>query len=127
MHRYCRSIILHDLNWNPAKLEQRIGRVDREGSLARAKDQDVVVAVPFLAQSYDEYQYQVVLQRADLQDYVFGRKDWVVREQTDKKSRSAKRGIDTIDNINSVDQDAQDLSEEAQAGFTTPADEAEEL
>lgn len=80
MHKYCRHIILHDLNWNPAKLEQRIGRVDRQGSLASAKKLPVEVYVPFLSNSYDDYQYKRVLERANIQELLFGQNDLVVTE-----------------------------------------------
>src|SRR5207237_10121677 len=32
LHRECRHVIHHDLDWNPAVIEQRTGRVDRIGS-----------------------------------------------------------------------------------------------
>jgi len=35
LQRYCRHVIHYDLEWNPAKLEQREGRVDRTGRLAK--------------------------------------------------------------------------------------------
>jgi hypothetical protein len=37
LQKYCRHVIHYDLEWNPAKLEQREGRVDREGRLATGK------------------------------------------------------------------------------------------
>lgn len=83
MHKYCRQIILHDLNWNPAKLEQRIGRVDRQGSLASAKNVPVEIYVPFLSNSYDDYQYNRVLERANIQELLFGQNDLVVTELTE--------------------------------------------
>lgn len=81
MHRYCRNIILHDLNWNPAVLEQRIGRLDRVSSYASEMRLPVDVYVPFLADSYDEYQYDRVLQRAEIQELVFGRNDKVISDK----------------------------------------------
>lgn len=81
MHKYCRNIILHDLNWNPAVLEQRIGRLDRVGSYASEMKLPVDVYVPFLADSYDEYQYDRVLQRAEIQELVFGRNDKVISDK----------------------------------------------
>lgn len=34
LQRYCHHVIHYDLEWNPAKLEQREGRVDRQGRFA---------------------------------------------------------------------------------------------
>jgi superfamily II DNA or RNA helicase len=33
LHKHCRRIVHHDLVWNPAQVEQRIGRIDRLGSM----------------------------------------------------------------------------------------------
>lgn len=96
MHKYCRQIILHDLNWNPAKLEQRIGRVDRQGSLASVKNVPVEVYVPFLSNSYDDYQYKRVLERANIQELLFGQNDLVVTELTED-DRDPKDGIELED------------------------------
>ena len=41
LHRSCRRVIHHDLPWNPAKLEQRTGRVDRIGSLSSRLRQEL--------------------------------------------------------------------------------------
>jgi superfamily II DNA/RNA helicase len=48
LHKNCRRIIHHDLVWNPAQIEQRIGRIDRLGSLTnrlRANDSAVTLDV----------------------------------------------------------------------------------
>ena len=34
LHRYCRHVIHHDLDWNPSDIEQRTGRIDRLGCKA---------------------------------------------------------------------------------------------
>lgn len=91
MHKFCRTIVLHDLNWNPAVLEQRIGRLDRIGSYAAELKLPVDIYVPFLADSYDEYQYDRVLQRADMQELVFGRNDKVISDKEFDES------INTVD------------------------------
>lgn len=91
MHKFCRTIVLHDLNWNPAILEQRIGRLDRIGSYAAELKLPVDIYVPFLADSYDEYQYDRVLQRADMQELVFGRNDKVISDKEFDES------INTVD------------------------------
>jgi len=70
LHRECAEVIHHDLPWNPARLEQRIGRVDRVGSLAEASRTDqpgsglVQVGIPFQQQSYERFQFSVLLARA---------------------------------------------------------------
>ena len=70
LHRFCRRVIHHDLPWNPAKLEQRTGRVDRVGSLAERLRQDgdgrsvpIEVAMPFVPGTYDEFVHERVLAR----------------------------------------------------------------
>jgi hypothetical protein len=41
LHQQCARVVHHDLAWNPAQLEQRVGRVDRLGSLVhRRRDRD---------------------------------------------------------------------------------------
>jgi hypothetical protein len=61
------ALINYDLPWNPARVEQRIGRVDRIGQQAS----DIRVVNLMLAESVDERVYQVLSQRCDLfQSYV---------------------------------------------------------
>lgn len=65
LHRQCANIIHHDLPWNPAKLEQRIGRLDRVNSLADPEKRVLInIGIPFLANNYEKYQYDVVFSRA---------------------------------------------------------------
>jgi hypothetical protein len=56
------ALINYDLPWNPARVEQRIGRIDRIGQ--KASDLRIVNLV--LAESVDERVYQVLGQRCDL-------------------------------------------------------------
>lgn len=61
------ALINYDLPWNPARVEQRIGRIDRIGQ--RASELRIVNLV--LADSVDERVYQVLSHRCDLfQSYV---------------------------------------------------------
>ena len=47
LHRSCRRVVHHDLPWNPAQLEQRVGRVDRLGShLMRDRERDSATMSP---------------------------------------------------------------------------------
>lgn len=63
LHTYCRHVIHHDLDWNPASLEQRTGRVDRIGSLAELLKTDIEVYEPYLAGTHDEKMFRVVKDR----------------------------------------------------------------
>ena len=90
MHTYCRRIVLHDLNWNPAKLEQRIGRVDRRGSYALKNRKKVEVYVPFMADSYEEYQYERVLERSAMQELYFGCNDLLELNEEGKGKGKAR-------------------------------------
>ncbi|HET7631388.1 MAG TPA: helicase-related protein [Gemmatimonadaceae bacterium] len=56
------ALVNYDLPWNPARVEQRIGRVDRIGQNAS----DIRVVNLVLADSVDERVYQVLGQRCNL-------------------------------------------------------------
>jgi len=56
------AVINYDLPWNPSKVEQRIGRVDRIGQ----KLPQVIVVNLFLKDSVDENVYRVLRQRCGL-------------------------------------------------------------
>jgi hypothetical protein len=64
LHGDCRHVIHHDLDWNPAVLEQRTGRLDRIGSKGERVRQPVVVYEPYLAGTHDEKLFRVVKDRA---------------------------------------------------------------
>lgn len=63
LHTACRHVIHHDLDWNPATLEQRTGRLDRLGSAALLEGQPVMVDEPYLGGTHDEKMYRVVKDR----------------------------------------------------------------
>jgi len=63
LHLNCRHVIHHDLSWNPSDIEQRTGRVDRLGSKAEQVKKSVEVYLPFVAETQDEKQFKVVVDR----------------------------------------------------------------
>jgi ERCC4-related helicase len=75
LHQQCRHVIHHDLDWNPAVLEQRTGRLDRIGSLASREGQPVVIYEPFIAGAQDERQYRVVVDRERWFEVIMGSVD----------------------------------------------------
>lgn len=56
------ALINYDLPWNPARVEQRIGRIDRIGQ----QSADLRIVNLILADSVDDRVYQVLEQRCDL-------------------------------------------------------------
>ncbi len=87
LHRFCRRVIHHDLPWNPAKLEQRTGRVDRIGSLAerlreRADNDgdgasDIDVWLPYMNGTYDESIFlRVMARRREFRCVLGNRPEW---------------------------------------------------
>jgi ERCC4-related helicase len=63
LHRFCRYVIHHDLDWNPSTLEQRTGRVDRIGAKVESCGQSIRIYMPFIAETQDEKMYRVVMDR----------------------------------------------------------------
>lgn len=77
LHRHCRRVVHHDLSWNPAQLEQRVGRVDRLGSLVRrrrAVDGRTMLEMhfPLIERSIDIHQYRTVREREKWLDILLG-------------------------------------------------------
>ena len=62
------AIINYDLPWNPSKVEQRIGRVDRIGQ----RHAEVRIVNFFLAHSVDEQVYVTLRQRCGLFEHFIG-------------------------------------------------------
>jgi ERCC4-related helicase len=63
LHRFCRYVIHHDLDWNPSMLEQRTGRIDRIGAKVENCGQPIRIYLPFIAETQDEKMYRVVMDR----------------------------------------------------------------
>src|SRR5207302_1777063 len=78
LHRHCRHVIHHDLPWNPAKLEQRTGRVDRIGSYAEhlrkdgRPDSNIHVDLPYVPGTYDASIYSQVIARQRVFRWLLG-------------------------------------------------------
>ncbi len=77
LHKQCRRVVHHDLTWNPAQIEQRIGRIDRLGSLTsrlRKENQQVMLDVlyPVIRGTIDEGLYQTVKTREKWLEFLLG-------------------------------------------------------
>jgi len=77
LHHHCRRVIHHDLAWNPAQLEQRVGRVDRLGSLVqrlreRRPETTLDVHLPLIANTIDERLERTVRLRERWLEFLLG-------------------------------------------------------
>jgi len=72
LHRFCRYVIHHDLDWNPSMLEQRTGRVDRIGGKVETYGQPIRIYLPYIAETQDEKMYRVVMDRERWFNVVMG-------------------------------------------------------
>jgi hypothetical protein len=77
LHKNCRRVVHHDLVWNPAQVEQRIGRIDRLGSLTsqlRKNGFDVTLDVlyPVIRGTIDERLYHTVKNREKWLEFLLG-------------------------------------------------------
>jgi superfamily II DNA/RNA helicase len=80
----CRHVIHHDLCWNPSTLEQRTGRVDRIGAKIERCGMPIHVYLPYVAETQDERQFRVVMDRERWFRVVMGEKYKVDLKTTDK-------------------------------------------
>ena len=77
LHKHCRRIVHHDLVWNPAQIEQRIGRIDRLGSLTnrlRQNGADVTLDIlyPVIRGTIDERLFRTVKTREKWLEFLLG-------------------------------------------------------
>lgn len=73
----CRRIIHYDLEWNPASMEQRVGRIDRINSLIsrlREEDEDKTLDVfyPYIKNTIDESIYKTLKEREKWFNLILG-------------------------------------------------------
>jgi len=75
--QYCQAIINYDLPYNPMRVEQRIGRIDRFGQAA----DKVFVASMFLAGTVDEDIYHALYERIRLVEDSIGELEPIIGSQ----------------------------------------------
>lgn len=102
------AVINYDLPWNPSKVEQRIGRIDRIGqSLPNIK-----VVNFFLKDSIDEKVYKVLRQRCGVFEHFVGAMQPVL-----SKARTMLLGQE-LANMGQLEQEATSLESDALASET---------
>ena len=76
LHHYCRHVVLFDLTWNPAAMEQRIGRVHRLGGSRRINEK-VTVVYCYQKGTYEEVMAARVQQRCEMMRVLLGAGQWL--------------------------------------------------
>ena len=80
LHHYCRRVVLYDLPWNPALIEQRIGRVHRLGGMrSRAKPVEVIYC--YQKDSYEELIAERVKRRCEMMHALLGAGTWLEQDR----------------------------------------------
>lgn len=86
LHLWCRRIVQYDLEWNPALMEQQIGRIDRIGSLSRRKAQPVEVVWAWVPGTYEEFMARKVRERLDMMKVLLGAGEWLASSPEEQQS-----------------------------------------
>lgn len=76
LHHYCRHVVLFDLTWNPAAMEQRIGRVHRLGG-SRGANEKVTVVYCYQKGTYEQVMAARVQQRCEMMRVLLGAGQWL--------------------------------------------------
>lgn len=80
--QFCNCVLNFDLPWNPMRIEQRIGRVDR---LTQPKD-EVFVANLYARGTIDESVYRLLAEKLRMFELLFGQVTTILGELDDSKS-----------------------------------------
>ena len=77
--QFCHKVVLYDLPWRPATVEQRIGRVDRVG-----QTRDVHVLVPYFKSGYEAAIVKIMQQSIGVLDRTVGGIDHALEYVSDR-------------------------------------------
>lgn len=80
LHHRCRRVVLYDLCWNPASMEQRIGRVHRLGGM-RKRGQKVEVIYCYQKGTYEGVMAERVMKRCKMMHVLLGAGQWLAEDR----------------------------------------------
>ena len=109
LQQQCRYIIHYDLEWNPARMEQREGRVDRVG-WGRADEGHIDVRFMLLKGTYEERIFHAVMQRDQWFQVLIGSKRKDLGQPDDDEA--AMKAEDVDDGLVDVPDEAGNLTQE---------------
>lgn len=78
LHHWCRRVMHYDLEWNPAWMEQQIGRVDRINSYSWRRQKPVEIYYAHHPGTYEERIAGVVKDRCEMLRVLLGAGQWLV-------------------------------------------------
>ncbi|BBY73599.1 hypothetical protein MPRF_04980 [Mycolicibacterium parafortuitum] len=87
--QFCNCVLNFDLPWNPMRIEQRIGRVDR---LTQPKN-EVFIANLYAQGTIDESVYRLLAEKLRMFELLFGQVTTILGELDDSKSASFETRI----------------------------------
>ena len=93
LQEQCRYVVHYDLEWNPAKMEQREGRVDRVG-WGRAEEGFIDVRFKLLKGTYEERIFHAVMQRDQWFQVLIGSKRKELGQIDDDELLAAEGDLD---------------------------------
>lgn len=88
LHLWCRRVVQYDLEWNPGLMEQRIGRVDRIGSLASRVSKPLEIYWPWMPGTYEQFMMGKISGRMAMIRVLLGAGEWLADSPEDQKSVS---------------------------------------
>jgi hypothetical protein len=91
LHLWCRRILQYDLEWNPAAMEQQVGRIDRMGSLSWRSRKPIEVSYAWQPNTYEERIAHKVEHRLQMMRILLGAGAWL------SESPEAQETIDQLE------------------------------
>ncbi|MEM6531903.1 MAG: SNF2-related protein [Myxococcota bacterium] len=114
--QFCNKVILYDLPWRPATIEQRIGRIDRVG-----QKRDVHVLVPYFKSGYEAAILKVMQQSIGVLDQTVGGIDHQLEYVSTRLSELILSGAG-VDGWKALYLDTEKLVSEARARIENEVD-----
>lgn len=86
LHLWCRRVVQYDLEWNPALMEQQIGRVDRIGSLSRRVSRPLEVVWAWVPGTYEDHMAGKVRERMEMMKVLLGAGEWLAASPEEQET-----------------------------------------
>jgi hypothetical protein len=86
LHLWCRRVVQYDLDWNPALMEQQIGRVDRIDSLSRRISRPLEVLWAWVPGTHEEYMARKVRERMEMMKVLLGAGEWLAASPEEQEA-----------------------------------------